>query len=146
MFKWALNCMLSHPADVPSLDVCAQETQPPCSNGGVCRNMYESLGQNVDTYCDCPVGWIGETCETSGKPRPLTRLQCVPPSVRRVHIESDTLRVDSHLCNKTQIDSIQLNGMIYVLIIDNMCEVLQNCLHPISCKVKEKGSDRSPVY
>ncbi|XP_072172386.1 uncharacterized protein [Diadema setosum] len=61
-----VNCG-STTTDQPVLDICTLEATSngvACENGGICRNLYESLSGDVDFYCDCPLGWEGHNCET----------------------------------------------------------------------------------
>ncbi|XP_030829213.1 mucin-3A isoform X28 [Strongylocentrotus purpuratus] len=57
------NCGSTTAAN-PLLDVCTIGTELACQNGGACKNMYQSFSQDMDYYCDCPIGWTGHTCET----------------------------------------------------------------------------------
>ncbi|XP_072013269.1 uncharacterized protein [Amphiura filiformis] len=57
------NCAL-RTIDVPELDICQLTGQRMCLNGGTCWNNYHSYDQDVDYFCECPIGFIGHNCET----------------------------------------------------------------------------------
>ncbi|XP_072051695.1 uncharacterized protein [Amphiura filiformis] len=59
-----VNCAL-RTTSIPELDICNLGTRPPCRNGGVCFNDYHSFDQDVDYFCQCPVGFVGHNCENT---------------------------------------------------------------------------------
>ncbi|XP_030831233.1 mucin-17 isoform X5 [Strongylocentrotus purpuratus] len=70
------NC-LRQTVSSPSEDICnvVRPDRPDCQGGAPCFNSYQSITNDVDYYCDCPIGLTGHNCETVA-PDPCASAPC----------------------------------------------------------------------